>query len=128
MHGFKLVVPNSPIDPYSSKFYVKPAAMDFMESLVQEELELGKLLVHHFSYSSDVARYVSDVSSAYRSIMTRPSDRQYQGLEWKVKAKSTFLVDNFLSFYTRMASCLIESQTASLALCTCSVSCALSIY
>ena len=49
----------------------------------------------HFSYTSidDVTKVlqpgmfmaVSDISSASRSIMIRPGDRQYQGLCWKVR-------------------------------------------
>lgn len=167
LHGFKLVDPDSPIDPYSTKNYVKSDALDFIDSLIEEELAAGKLSVvsdpptcihamgavdkkgggfrpitdasrpegrsinsfmqetfHHFSYSSidDVVKVlepgmymsVSDVSSAYRSIMIRPSDREYQGLEWEVHGKPTFLVDNFLSFGTRMAAFLFNRITDSI--------------
>ena len=77
----------------------------------------------HFSYTSidDVTKVlqpgmfmaVSDISSAYRSIMIRPGDRQYQGLRWKLEGRNVYMVDNFLSFGTRMAAFLFNRITDS---------------
>ena len=45
LHGFKLVDPDSPIDPYSTKNYGKSDALDFIDNLIEEELAAGKLSV-----------------------------------------------------------------------------------
>ena len=46
---------------------------------------------------------VTDISSAYRSVPIRPSDRTLQGLQWEFEGESCYLKDNFLSFGTRVA-------------------------
>ena len=56
---------------------------------------------------------VTDISSAYRSIMIRPGDRDYQGLKWVIDNKPIFMVDNFVSFGTRMAAFLFNRITDS---------------
>lgn len=46
---------------------------------------------------------VTDITSAYRSILIRESDRKFQGLQWDVEGTSCYLEDNFLAFGTRMS-------------------------
>ena len=53
---------------------------------------------------------VTDISAAYRSILIRPSDRTYQGLRWEVDGVEEPLVDNFLSFGTRVAPCVLPTR------------------
>ena len=54
---------------------------------------------------------VTDITSAYRSIMVRPSDRTVQGLAWDLNGHGTFIQDNFLSFGTRVAPYIFNSVT-----------------
>ena len=58
---------------------------------------------------------VTDISAAYRSILIRPSDRTYQGLRWEVDGEDKPLVDNYLSFGTRVAPCVFSRITDSIA-------------
>ena len=58
---------------------------------------------------------VTDVSAAYRSILIRPSDRTYQGLRWEIDGVEEPLVDNFLSFGTRVAPCVFSRITDAVA-------------
>ena len=54
---------------------------------------------------------VTDISAAYRSVLVRPEDRQYQGLTWILDGEEKFIVDNFLSFGTRAAPYLFNKLT-----------------
>ena len=58
---------------------------------------------------------VTDIGAAYRSILIRPSDRTYQGLRWEVEGEDLPLIDNFLSFGTRVAPCVFSRITDSIA-------------
>ena len=46
---------------------------------------------------------ITDISSAYRSVPIRPSDRTYQGLKWDLDGDEVYLKDQFLSFCTQVA-------------------------
>ena len=46
---------------------------------------------------------VTDIASAYRSVLIRPQDRDLQGLHWNLDGEEIYIRDNFLSFGTRMA-------------------------
>ena len=54
---------------------------------------------------------VSDISAAYRSVLIRPEDRQYQGLSWVIDGEEQYLSDNFLSFGTRVAPYVFNKMT-----------------
>ena len=54
---------------------------------------------------------VTDISSAYRSIMIRPCDRTKQGLSWILNGEQRWIVDNFLSFGTRAAPFIFSRLT-----------------
>ena len=54
---------------------------------------------------------VTDLASAYRSVMVRPSDRTHQGLSWELDGQQEFIHDNFLSFGTRVAPYIFNSIT-----------------
>ena len=53
------------------------------------------------AYGSFMA--ITDISSAYRAVPIPPADRVYQGLSWQTDGEEVFLIDNFLSFGTRVA-------------------------
>ena len=52
---------------------------------------------------------VSDLKSAYRSVLIRPHDRAFQGLVWNVNGEDQFIQDNFMSFGTRVAPHIFNS-------------------
>ena len=58
---------------------------------------------------------VTDISAAYRSVPIRPADRTIQGLSWEIHGKQRFLVDNFLSFGTRVAPYIFSRLTDAIA-------------
>ena len=52
---------------------------------------------------------VSDLQSAYRSVLIRPYDRSMQGLVWEVDGSDRYIQDNFMSFGTRVAPYIFNS-------------------
>ena len=56
---------------------------------------------------------VTDISAAYRSCLIRPSDRKYQGLQWRLGDSDVYIEDNFLSFGTRASPYIFNSLTDS---------------
>ena len=78
---------------------------------------------NHFKYNSmdDVCAFlkpncylsVSDISAAYRSVLTRAHDRKFQGLKWGADEKDEFMVDNFLSFGARASAFIFNRLTDS---------------
>ena len=80
---------------------------------------------HTFSYktidmvSSNMSKScfmaVTDITSAYRSILVRPCDRLFQGLKWQVDGCDSFIQDNFLSFGTRVSPFLFNRLTEAIA-------------
>ena len=58
---------------------------------------------------------VTDITSAYRSVMVRPCDRTRQGLQWEINGEVTFIKDNFVSFGTRVAPYIFSRITDAVA-------------
>ena len=52
---------------------------------------------------------VSDLGSAYRTVLIRPCDRALQGLVWSIDGHDRFIQDNFMSFGTRVAPHIFNS-------------------
>ena len=57
---------------------------------------------------------VTDISSAYRSVLVRPEDRTYQGLKWELDGVETYMVDNCICFGTRAAPFVFNRLTDSI--------------
>ena len=62
---------------------------------------------------------VTDITSAYRSVLIRPCDRSLQGLKWEMRGKEIFIQDNFLSFGTRVAPFIFSRITDAVARYVC---------
>ena len=56
---------------------------------------------------------VTDITSAYRTVAVRPSDRTFQGLVWPINSQDQYIQDNFLSFGTRVAPYIFNAITDS---------------
>ena len=54
---------------------------------------------------------VTDITSAYRSILIRASDRKFQGLQWEIDGENRYIEDNFLAFGTRMSPSVFNRVT-----------------
>lgn len=54
---------------------------------------------------------VTDISAAYRSVLIRATDREYQGLCWVIDGRPTYIRDNFLAFGTRVSPYVFNSLT-----------------
>ena len=57
---------------------------------------------------------VTDISSAYRSVLIRPDDRTYQGLKWELDGVETYIVDNCICFDTRAVPFMFNRLTDSI--------------
>ena len=58
---------------------------------------------------------VTDITSAYRSILIRAGDRKFQGLQWEIDGESRYIQDNFLAFGTRMSPSVFNRVTDAVA-------------
>ena len=58
---------------------------------------------------------VTDLKSAYRSVLVRPCDRSMQGVIWEIDGSGKYIQDNFMSFGTRVAPFIFNSISDSVA-------------
>ena len=86
----------------------------FMESTFQtfkyKTIDTVSASMQEFCYMS-----VTDITSAYRSILIRADDRRFQGLQWELEGESLFIHDNFLAFGTRMSPSVFTRVTDAVA-------------
>ena len=57
---------------------------------------------------------VTNIASAYRSVLIRPCDRTVQGVSWEIDGKQEWLEDHFLSFGTWAALFIFSRITDSI--------------
>ena len=108
--GFRPITDASKPDGKSINNYMKETFSTFKYKsvdLVSENLQEREFMA------------VTDITSAYRTVLVRPCDRKLQGLVWEVDDQPEFIQDNFLSFGTRVAPMIFNRITDAVARFVC---------